>query len=170
MKTLEQMIANNKIKTFLNNANDQLNLIINNKLDTNSIEFINYKLNALLEPYLTVSVIEEDPIVFDRYLKNIIVSEFEKIINDVNFMQLINSTVFKDIENLDSVNTTNESKVGYTGYDVANQDGNYATSKNTGKVSGGNRLQVLEYIRTVSVNLCVSISNKIVFNTLRLIY
>lgn len=144
--------------------------LLGNNINENIIDYIKklfkYKIRELY-PY---DLLGEDLDYSSYIFENIIYSEINTLITNAYFIKLITSENFSSLDSLDQVQSTADNSVGYSGYSIENQDGQYMTNNSKTLSSGTNRLQALEYLRTYTLNWIDNIFNQIKNKLCRLIY
>lgn len=166
----QQMINNINILDILNSENSLLEALTGAKFSEGAINYINSKINYLLKELGPYELIGEDLDYSSIVFENLLRSQYNRLMTRSYFIKLITSPVFNNIETVDAVNSTAINSTGYSGFNIENQEGQYAKSSGDSTVYGNNRLQAIEYLRTYVDNWIDEFKALIRFNLCRVIY
>lgn len=130
--------------------------------------YINYKLEKYLLPFLNYEVIYQDAYCSDNiaYLTSRYAMELWKLIN---YHYLLLDKSFTDFEKIGNIISEIEQSTGYGGFSINNQDGDFQKSKSSSK-NNANRLQYITLLNMRMDDVISEFVNEIITRVCRLIY
>lgn len=168
---LMEIFNNKSIRQFIQEQFTQLEALVSPNQGNigKYLDYIVFKAEKALKPLLNMeSLYDENASV--NILDNIFNSYGISLYTNSVLHGLLMDSSFRDFDSLGELLDTNEQLIGYQGFNITNQDGNYQTIKNTARSKGKQRLQYMAVLDGTANQIVDNIVRDIKKNLLRLIY
>lgn len=159
----------------INESADVYKMINNNQAGYNAFidkykTFIQSKLKMSLKAVMKFEVLYDLDTAQAMLLK-LVNEKIQELFNKSMNSKLMLETNWEDFTNIGSIESSNNSSIGYSGYDVVNQASNFQTNTGNMKQTGGtNRIQYIEYLNETTNNFVEIFIKDMIKYMCRIIY
>lgn len=169
--TLRELLAIKNVRQLIQEQFTQLEAL--GELKPNEIDkyltYIVFKAENALKPLLAMESLYDQEASFE-VLENIFNTYGLSLYTNAILHSLLLNNSFRDFDNIGKLINDNEQLIGYQGFDLTNQDGNFQSIKNKATTLGSQRLQYMGVLDVSAKQIVDNIARDIKKNLLRLIY